>query len=176
MILMRKPRSQAIAIATAVALSLSSFSYCPANAQARDGEAWIEDPAENAMDPRFLDDLATALEEDQAETGDNAPAGAVQPQPRAPERNPGTDFRDLNNEDSLRRLVYELSQLPSLSSGILGLLGMLGMSGNTMFNPGRDYYGPPVNFPYPVDESINEVQLLSREVAPSDYPLSLIHI
>ena len=142
MILMRKPRSQTIAIATAIALSLSSLSYCPANAQARDGEAWIEDPAENAMDPRFLDDLATALEEDQAETGDNAPADRAQPQPRAPERSPGTDFRDPNTEESLRRLVYELSQLPSLSSGIFGLLGLLGMSGNSMSNLGRELLRP----------------------------------
>lgn len=170
MICMRKPRSQAIAIATVAALSLSSLSFCPANAQARDGEAWIDDPAQNVQDPRFLDDLATALEEDQAETGGDAPAGEAPPQPRAPEQNPGKSPRTSDSDDSLRRLVYELSQLPFISTGILGLLGLLGMSGDSMISIGKDYYGPPINFPYPVDESITEVQLLSREVAPSNYP------
>lgn len=76
-----------------------------------------------------------------------------------------------SSSDKGRTYFYEISQLPFVATGILRLLtGVLGLPGFHLINVGKFFQEIPENFPYPVDASITDVTLVSREV--SVYPRS----
>ena len=93
------------------------------------------------------------------------------PAPAEAYTNPSQSSSSQSSSDKRRTYFYEISQLPFIATGILRLLtGVLGLPGFHLINIGQFFQEIPENFPYPVDASITEVKLVSREVA--DYPRS----
>lgn len=93
------------------------------------------------------------------------------PAPAEAYTNPSQSSSSQSSSDKRRTYFYEISQLPFIATGILRLLtGVLGLPGFHLINIGQFFQEIPENFPYPVDTSITEVKLLSREVA--NYPRS----
>lgn len=178
---MSMTRQQLTIVATAFALALTTFSVAPSHAQTAPDAAAVNEAVQQAPAQ------PAAPEADaQPATPEAQPTPAAETTPAAPTAQPtasnSTTERTTSASASAsakettasrtkptsRDFLYEISQLPFLSVASLRVVtGLLGLPGLNLINLGNRFAAPvPADYPRPVDRSIKQVSLISREVAP----------